>query len=192
LGDASNPSNFGPEVPSHSAAKRSSRRQKEQFPDDFDEKAKENSSKVTKIHEFRRENIRDYEDPDKDYFTYDPTEKRRYDALKLEALFKFQTTYKAIKWGVCVGSMFAFHRYYRTRDINAAAHWFTVMSFFSFFNIWASYGLQEFVTEYGSRKSLSLAARNEYHTNAYKSYLQGLENTTRSLDDRVRPILHNS
>lgn len=67
--------------------------------------------------------------------------------------------------------MFAFHRYYRTRDLNAAAHWFTVMSFFSFFNIWVSYGLQEFVTEYGSRKSLSLAARNEYHTNAYKSYL---------------------
>ena len=112
--------------------------------------------------------------------------------MKLEALFKFQTTYKAIKWGVMVGGMFAFHRYYRTRDLNAAAHWFTVMSFFSFFNIWASYGLQEFVTEYGSRKSLSLASRNEYHTNAYKSYLEGLENTIRPIDDRVRPALHNS
>ena len=44
---------------------------------------------MTKIHEFRRENIRDYEDPDKDYFEYDPQEKRRYDALKLEAIFKF-------------------------------------------------------------------------------------------------------
>lgn len=105
---------------------------------------------------------------------YDPNEKRRYDALKIETLFKFQSTYKAIKWGIVVGGMFAFHRYFRTRDLNAAAHWFTVMSFVSFFNIWASYGLQEFVTEYGSRKSLSLQARNEYHTNAYKSYLNNL------------------
>lgn len=53
-------------MPTHSAAKRTSRRDK--FPDDFDERAKENSAKVTKIHEFRRENIRAYEDPEKDYF----------------------------------------------------------------------------------------------------------------------------
>jgi hypothetical protein len=90
-----------------------------------------------------------------------------------------------------VGSMFAFHRYYRTRDLNAATHWFTVMSFASFFNIWLSYGLQEFVTEYGSRKSLSLAARNEYHTTAYKNYLAGLETSVRSVDEKVRPTLHN-
>ena len=141
LGSAGEASNFGPEVPSHSAAKRQSRRTSKEFPDDFDERAKANSSKVTKVHEFRRENIRDYEDPEKDYFEYDPEEGRRYDALKLETLFKFQSTYRAIKWGVMVGAMFAFHRYYRTRDINAAAHWFTVMSSFSFFNIWVSYGI---------------------------------------------------
>jgi len=76
--------------------------------------------------------------------------------MKLETLFKFQTTYKAIKWGDLCWISFAFHRYYRTRDFNAAAHWFTVMSFFSFFNIWASYGLQEFVTEYGSRNHFPL------------------------------------
>jgi hypothetical protein len=107
-------------------------------------------------------------------------------------VFKFQTTYKAIKWGVAVGSCFAFHRYFRTRDLNAAAHWFTVMSFFGFFNVWISYGIQEFVTEYGSRKSLSLAARNEYHTNAYKTYVEGLETSVRPLDDKIRPVLHNS
>lgn len=66
------------------------------------------------------------------------------------------------------------------------------MSFVSFFNIWASYGLQEFVTEYGSKKSLSLAARNEYHTNAYKSYIQGIENQVRPLDEKYGPVLHNS
>ena len=119
-----------------------SRRQpKEEIPDDFDERAKVNAQKVTKIHEFRRENIKEFEAPDKDYFEYDPSEKKRYDSLKLESLFRFQTTYKAIKWGLVVGSMFAFHRYYRTRDLNAAMHWFTVMSFFGFFNVWASYGL---------------------------------------------------
>jgi hypothetical protein len=44
---------------------------------------------VTKIHEFRRENIRELEEPSKDFFDYDPNEKRRYDALKVETLFKF-------------------------------------------------------------------------------------------------------
>jgi hypothetical protein len=147
---------------------------------------------VARLHEFRRANIKELEPITKDYFEYDAEEKRRYDALKLETIFKYQSTYKAIKWGVFVGSMFAFHRYYRTRDINNAAHWFTMMSFFSSFNIWISYGIQEFVTEYGSKKSLSLAARNEYHTNAYKSYIDKLERTVNSLDDKVRPILHNS
>lgn len=97
-------------------------------------------------------------------FDYDKDEQsRRYDALKLETLFRFDSTYKALKWGIMVGGMFAFHRYYRTRDVNNAAHWFTVMSCVSFFNIWLSYSLQEFVTEYGSRKSISMSSRNEYH-----------------------------
>lgn len=112
------------------------------------------------------------EEPTKDYFEYDATEDHRYDALKFENLFKYQNTYKAMKWGISVGTLFAFHRYYRTRDISAAAHWGTVMSFFSFFNIWVSYGIQEFVTEYGSRKNVSLTSRNEYHMNAYKAYVK--------------------
>ena len=78
------------EIPSHSAAKRVSRRQqKEEIPDDFDERAKANAQKVTKIHEFRRENIKEFEAPEKDYFEYDPNEKKRYDSLKLESLFRF-------------------------------------------------------------------------------------------------------
>ena len=78
----------GSEAPSHLAAKRVSKR-KNEIPDDFDERAKANSQKVTKIHEFRRENIKDFEEPDKDYFEYDPSEKKRYDSLKLESLFRF-------------------------------------------------------------------------------------------------------
>jgi hypothetical protein len=78
----------GSEIPSHSAAKRISKR-KNELPDDFDERAKANSQKVTKIHEFRRENIKEFEEPDKDYFEYDPSEKKRYDSLKLESLFRF-------------------------------------------------------------------------------------------------------
>jgi uncharacterized membrane protein len=103
-------------------------------------------------------------DQEKNLFDYEKDERsRRYDALKLESLFRFDATYKALKWGISVGGMFAFHRYYRTRNINNAAHWFTVMSAVSFFNIWASYALQEFVTEYGSRKSISVSSRREYH-----------------------------
>jgi hypothetical protein len=98
------------------------------------------------------------EAPKQDPFDYEPdnSTSRRYDALKVEAIFRKDATFKAMKWGIAVGSMFAMHRFYRTRSTQAAAHWFTVMSFVSFFNIWMSYGLQEFVTEYGTRKSVSL------------------------------------
>ena len=57
-------------------------------------------------------------DPDIDYFEYEQDlNNRRYDSLKMESLFRFDSTFKALKWGVCVGSMFSFHRYYRSRSI---------------------------------------------------------------------------
>ena len=128
----------------------------------------------------------------KDMFDYDSNEEsRRYDALKLETLFRFESTYKALKWGVMVGGMFAGHRYYRTRSVNNAAHWFTVMSCVSFFNIWVSYSLQEFVTEYGSRKSISMSSRNEYHQNAYKTYVDRIQDETMTVDHNASPILQN-
>jgi len=132
------------EIPiSHSASKRLNSRIPKQTPDDFDERAKANAQRTQEIHEFRRENIKEMEPAQGDPFDYEPEDNisKRYDALKLEVLFRFQSTYKALKWGVMVGGMFAMHRYYRTRSINAAAHWFTVMSFVSFFNIKLSYGL---------------------------------------------------
>ena len=144
-------------MPEHAAAKRRLVKKNQSAPDDFDDRAKTNVDKVSKIHEFRRSNIRDYEPPDKDFFDYDPEEKsRKYDALKLENIFKYSATSKAIKWGVAVGALFAAHRYYRTRSVENAAFWFSMMSSFSFFNIWLSYSLQEHVTELASRKSLSL------------------------------------
>ena len=132
-------------------------RQSQEQPATFDERARAKNEKVKGIHEFRRGNIRDYEPPEKDFFDYDPDENsRKYDGLKLETIFRFDQTYKAIKWGVIVGGLFATHRYYRTRSVENAAFWFSVMSFVSFTNIWVSYGLQEAVTEIGSRKSISL------------------------------------
>lgn len=87
--------------------------------------------------------------------------------------------------------MFAFHRFYRTRNLNNAAHWFAVMSSISFFNIWLSYSLQEFVLDYGSRKSLSIAQRNEYHENAYNYYVDRVTQETKLLDAEAEPILLN-
>ena len=87
--------------------------------------------------------------------------------------------------------MFAAHRYYRTRSVENAAFWFSVMSFVSFTNIWISYGLQEAVTEIGSRKSISLQARNEYHQGAYKTYIERLANETKSIDSKVMPAMTN-
>lgn len=87
--------------------------------------------------------------------------------------------------------MFAFHRFYRTRNVNNAAHWFAVMSCVSFFNIWLSYSLQEFVMDYGSRKSMSLAQRNEYHENAYNYYVDRVTTETRIMDGNAEPMLLN-
>jgi len=39
--------------------------------DDFDSRAKANAAKVSKIHEFRRSNISEYDAPDVDLFKYD-------------------------------------------------------------------------------------------------------------------------
>jgi len=90
-----------------------------------------------------------------------------------------------------VGGLFAAHRYYRTRSVENAAFWFSVMSFVSFTNIWISYGLQEAVTEIGSRKSISLQARNEYHQGAYKHYIERVATETKSIDNKVMPTMTN-
>ena len=132
--------------PEHAAARRVKKIADDQAPDDFDEKATQNVERVARIHEFRRGNIREYEVPEKDFFDYDPEDKSgRYDALKMEIIFRYQSTYRAIKWGVSVGGLFAAHRYYRTRSVNNAAFWFVASSLVSFFNIWLSYGLQEHI-----------------------------------------------
>jgi hypothetical protein len=68
------------------------------------------------------------------------------------------------------------------------------MSFVSFFNIWISYAIQDFVTDYGVKKSVSLQARNEYHENYYKAYLEQMSEKIDPIDKklRVEPIFHNS
>jgi hypothetical protein len=107
----------------------------------------------------------------------------------MEAVFRYNSTFKALKWGVSVGTLFAMHRYYRSRSINNAAHWFTVMSFVSFFNIWLSFSLQEYITEYGTRKSLAVTQRNAYHEEAYKNYVQRIQNETYTLDNAGSPVM---
>lgn len=57
------------------------------------------------------------------------------------------------------------------------------MSCVSFFNIWLSYSLQEFVIDYGSRKSISLSQRNEYHAGAYAYYVNKISEETIEIDD---------
>lgn len=184
--------NPNPGEKEHLAAKRARRRR--QKPPQFDENAKEANDAIMRQHEFRRENIREVEFEDKDLFEYDPEDKERYTALSFEHLFQFGTTFKAIKWGVFVGSLFGFHRYYRSRDMNNATHWFTVMSFVSFFNIWISYAIQDFVTDYGVRKSVSLQQRNEYHGNFYKAYLDNRVDNVKPIENKlkVQPIFNNS
>lgn len=90
-----------------------------------------------------------------------------------------------------MGTLFAMHRYYRSRSVNNAAHWFTVMSFVSFFNIWLSFSLQEYITEYGSRKSLAVTQRRAYHEEAYKSYVQRIQDETYTLDHAGSPVMQN-
>lgn len=68
---------------------------------EFDERAKQNSEKLMKQHDFKHANIEEMELGDKDYFTYNPEEEDiRYAALSFEHLFRFNTTFSAIKWGV--------------------------------------------------------------------------------------------
>ncbi len=72
------------------------------------------------------------------------------------------------------------------------------MSGISFFNIWVSYGLQDFVTTKSTTQGQQTAARQEYHTNAFKHYIHRLETKTRMVDDGVTaydnatPVVKNS
>ena len=109
------------------------------MPATFDERAKTNLDKVAGLHEFRRGNIREYTPPDKDMFDYDPDEtSRKYDGLKPETVFRFESFFKSLKWGIVVGGMFAAHRYYRTRSIENASYWFATISIFSVANVFIS------------------------------------------------------
>lgn len=181
------------ETPKPSVPVEHRRKLKEPDPD-FEEKARKHNEQLMRTHEFRKENIKEMELGNKDYFEYNPDEPQRYAALNLEHMFRFESTFSAIKWGVFVGSLFAFHRYYRTRDINNAAHWFTIMSFFSFFNIWISNGLQHFMSDYTVRKSISLSQRNEHYTTAYKAYYETVQDRVDPIDSelKVQPIIKNS
>ena len=161
----------------------------------FEERARMNNEELMKQHDFKHKNIQEMELGDKDYFKYNAEEEdQRYAALSFEHLFRFQTTFSAIKWGVFVGSLFAFHRYYRTRDMNNAAHWFTVMSFISFFNIWVSNALQDFITDYGVRKNVATAQRAEHNKTAYQAYMDKVQDQVDYIDKEltVQPIMKNS
>jgi hypothetical protein len=70
----------------------------------------------------------------------------KYSALRVENLFRYQNTLKAIKWGIFVGGLFGLHRYYRSRNFKDSLTWFCTVSGISVVNIWISYGIQEFVT----------------------------------------------
>ena len=78
----------------------------------------------------------------------------KYTALKVENLFRFSNTMKAVRWGVFVGGLFGMHRYYRSRNFENAMGWFATVSGISMFNIWISYGIQEYVTQHGTTKGL--------------------------------------
>ena len=107
-------------------------------------------------------------------------------------MFRYGNTFKAIRWGVFVGGLFGMHRYYRSRDVQAAATWFFTVSGISFANIWISYGLQEFVTQHGSTKGLQGASREEYHRNAYKHYIERAQENITNIDYDAQPVMRNS
>ena len=191
----------------HSAAKRLKQRQTEGVPLDhkpdlssmasdrqnFDERAKANADRVSQIHEFRRKNIKSYDAPDENLFNYDQNENdMKYNALKAENIFRFNNTFKAIRWGVTVGGLFGMHRYYRSRDLSQALNWFCTISGLNFFTIWISYGLQDLVTAHSTNKSINNAAREEYHLNAYKRYIGKYQETVRYIDDNAEPVIRNT
>lgn len=81
------------EIPEHISTKRlNQRRSSESYPEGFDSDAKQKAERVSSMHEFRRQNIKEadpLEDPEKQFFDYDPDkETKRYDSLKLETIFR--------------------------------------------------------------------------------------------------------
>lgn len=105
---------------------------------EFDARAARRQEMLMKTHEFRRKSVRPFDVPEKDYFEYDEGDKRRFEMMGFEQLFKQPVTFRALRWGLFVGGLFGVHRYYRTRDIMNAMHWTSSVSMLAFFNIWYS------------------------------------------------------
>lgn len=78
--------------------------------------------------------------------------------------------------------------------MNNAAHWFTVMSFIAFFNIWVSNALQDFISDYGVRKNITVSQRTEHNKSAYTSYYSKVQKKVDYIDKelKVQPIMKNS
>lgn len=65
------------------------------------------------------------------------TNDERLDYLKAKYLFRYPFTFKAIKWGLVLGSFFAIHSFVKFRSFKKTFETLIWSSLFSTFPIWA-------------------------------------------------------
>ena len=73
-----------------------------------------------------------------------PTEKpdlgeteNKFDYLQAKYIFRFPFTLTSLKWGLALGSFFAFHSYIKHRNLRKCFNWFVGGTTLSSMPIWA-------------------------------------------------------
>jgi hypothetical protein len=95
---------------------------------------------LIKIHEFRRENIRDsYQEIEgKDFFIFTSEDDPKYKFVNVEYMLRSKLLIKAIYWSFGIGCAFFAHRYYRKQMFWPALRWGGITWSLSMLGIWGS------------------------------------------------------
>lgn len=95
---------------------------------------------LIKIHEFRRENIRDsYQEIEgRDFFTFTTEDDPKYKFVNVEYMLRSKLLIKAIFWSFGIGCAFFAHRYYRKQMFWPALRWGGITWSISMIGIWGS------------------------------------------------------
>lgn len=107
-------------------------------------KGPKNSEDLIRLHEFRRENIREpyKEIENKNFFEFTSENDPKYKFLNVQYMLRSKLLIKSIIWSFGIGCAFFAHRYYRRQQFLNAMRWGCTTWTLSMFAIWGSLELQ--------------------------------------------------
>jgi hypothetical protein len=130
---------------------------------------------LIRVHEFRKENIREpyKEIEDIDYFQFTNEDDPKYRFSNVQYQVRSKLFIKSIIWSFGIGCMFFAHRYYRRQQFLNAMRWGASSWTLGMFTIWGSLELQPFLMgQYHSNFLRELSKKEELKYKLIGNYKQ--------------------